>query len=136
MKLARISLPFHHYNRITRSCVPLNPFFFFYFFFIFFQNQVLNFIQCDIGDQFSHHVLEGRPGSLEMFSFPFSFNFCKPVIIHLVYIVSLYSSADSGPSYGILDLADVANIFQILFRRMSLVMHLKVLSSVALNRRL
>jgi hypothetical protein len=38
-------------------------------------------------------------------------DFCKPIIIHLVCMVSPCSSPDSGPSYDILNLADVADIF-------------------------
>jgi len=40
--------------------------------------------------------------------FIFSFYFCKPIIIRPV---SPCSSLDSGPSYGILNLADVADVF-------------------------
>jgi len=36
---------------------------------------------------------------------------CKPLIIHAVYTVSSCSFLDSGPSYDIVDLADVANVF-------------------------
>jgi len=37
-------------------------------------------------------------------------DFCKPVIVHPVYTDSSCSSPDSGPSYDILDLADIADV--------------------------
>jgi len=53
-------------------------------------------------------------------------DFCKSVIISI------------SPSYSILNLADVADVslLRILFRRMLPVMHLTVLTSVVLSRRL
>jgi hypothetical protein len=37
--------------------------------------------------------------------------FCIPIVIHLVYILSPCSSPDFGSSYDTLNLADVANVF-------------------------
>jgi len=56
-------------------------------------------------------------------------DFCEPVIIHPVYMIALCSFLDSGPSYDILNLADVANSS----RRMT---HLMILISIVLSRRL
>jgi len=49
----------------------------------------------------------GAPGGLEMFGF----SSCKPIILHPVFTVHPCSFADSGLSYDILDLADVADVF-------------------------
>jgi len=43
--------------------------------------------------------------------FSISCDFCQPVMVHSVYIASPYLSSDSGPSYVILTLADVADVF-------------------------
>jgi len=81
-----------------------------------------------------------RSGGLMLFGFSFFCDFCKPLIVHPVYLVSLYSSSDSGSSYDILDLADVANVFAtslpIPCRRMLPAMHFRVFISVAFSRRL
>jgi len=45
-----------------------------------------------------------------VFGFPFFSHFCQPVIIHPVYTISPCSPPDSGPSYDISDLADVADV--------------------------
>jgi len=43
--------------------------------------------------------------------FPIFCGFRKPVIIHSVYMASSCSSPDSGSSYDVLNLTDVADVF-------------------------
>jgi len=43
--------------------------------------------------------------------FPIFCDFCQPVIIHPVYMISPYSSPNSDSSYDISNFADVVNIF-------------------------
>jgi len=38
-------------------------------------------------------------------------DFCQPVIIHLVYMISSCSSLDLGPSFDTSNVADVADVF-------------------------
>jgi len=51
---------------------------------------------CDIHVQLSHQHSGGRLTSLEMFDFPLFCDFCNPVTVHLVCMVSPCSSSDSG----------------------------------------
>jgi len=57
----------------------------------------------DVDAQLSRRRLE----AVQVAWFPIFRDFCRSVIIHLVYMVSPCSFPDSAPSYGILNLADV-----------------------------
>jgi len=61
----------------------------------------------DVDVKLSHQPFGGRPDVW----FSISCDFCQPVMVHPVYIVSPCLSSDSGPSYVILTLADVADVF-------------------------
>jgi len=70
----------------------------------------------------------GRPG--ESVCFSIFYDFCKLIIIHLIYMVSPCLSPESGPSYDILNLADVVDVFvtNSIPQSIVTVTHLKVLN--------
>jgi len=70
-----------------------------------------------------------QPGDVCFF---ISWDFHQSLSIHFVYMISPFSS----PSYDILNLADIADVWRILSCRMLPMMHLEVLISVVPGRRL
>jgi len=68
----------------------------------------------DVDVKFSHQHFGGYPGGLSVFSFPFFAIFTSWLLFILFSMIYSCLSPDSGLSHGILDLADVANIFLVI----------------------
>jgi len=100
-------------------------FFFIIIIFFFFEDHVLYFIlfSCHIHVQLLQQHFGGHPGlGFGGIWFPIFCDFCKPIVILFTCL-----SSDPGPSCDILNLVDIADVLRILSRRVSSVMHLKVL---------
>jgi len=82
--------------------------FFFFFFFIFSKPDLVFYptylFSYNADDQFWYQHFGDRPNGLGVSGFSFFCNFCKPVIIHPIYMVPSCSFSYSSQTYGIMNL--------------------------------